>query len=84
MGEHEREVAILQTQVRGLHESMVAMKEDRKGKDKIEENRYIRLEAKLDDALRIAGGRPTWGVMVLVTSLSVLCTSLATFIVTTL
>ena len=84
MGENDREVAILQTEVKGLHEALAAMKEDRQEKDKAEEKRYIRLETKLDDALRIAGGRPTWGVTVLVTSLSGLCTALVTFIVTVL
>lgn len=84
MGENDKEIAVLQTEVEGLQKEIASMKTDRQEKDKAEEKRYLRLEEKLDEALRIARGRPTWGVTVLITSLSGLCTALITFIVTTM
>ncbi len=84
VGDNEKEIAVLENRIENLGKDMASMKSDREKKDADEERRYLRLENKLDETLKIVRGRPTWVVLALITSLSGLCTSMITFIVTTM
>ena len=72
MGEQETAIAVLQEQVSALRDRLGSLELD-------VQQKFDRLEKKLDEALR---GRPSWAVTIVVSSLLTVSTGLVVFLVT--
>ena len=72
MGEQETAIAVLQEQVSALRDRLGSLELD-------VQQKFDRLEKKLDEALR---GRPSWAVTIVVSSLLTVSTGLTVFLVT--
>lgn len=75
LGEETTAVAVLNEQVISLRARVDAMEISI-------DSKFGKIEDKLDEAIKGASGRPSWGVVMALTGLMTLCTGLTVFILT--
>ncbi|MHB1654118.1 MAG: hypothetical protein ACYCVD_16830 [Desulfitobacteriaceae bacterium] len=78
----EQEIADLRTRVAVLETKDEAQEARLKSLEIDVGKKFDRLEAKLDQVLQAARGRPTWTVTIIISALLTICTGLAVAFIT--